>query len=225
MTSKCQDFQLETIFIQDKDSLPSFEFPFFRHRNKDIQEQINRVLCQNVINEFSLSEINKTAFSELNYKELDWIESCRFLTHYNKNSIISIEFILNGRNSPLPSTFIRTIDLSTRTLIDLKDIINSDSLTVFYSLINKMLNKDIDELIRYLDEDEETKDNKEYYLDCYNNYRNQKTFGFYIQELNKGVIISTGCCCRRGADNFSNYYFGFLEIRPFLKKDYQARIN
>jgi hypothetical protein len=192
------------------------------------QSRINKLFCTNIISEFLISDSSKSDFFDLSYEDLKWIESSYFSILYNRNSIVSIEFVLNNRTQPIPYTFIKTIDVKNQKILELNDILDTTLIAGFYKMVNEKIDKDIDESIGFLDEEQEIKNNKgyrDYLFDCYQGYRNQKYFDFYVEELNKCVIIKPSCCCRIGVDDFSSYYIKYIDISRYLKNEYRQRIQ
>ena len=226
--TKSQEIKFDTISIYDHDSIALYRFPRFKFQQKNIEESINKLFSANIISEFLISDSSKSDFLDLSYEDLNWIESSYFSILHNRNSIVSIEFVLNNRTQPIPYTFIKTIDVKNQKILELNDILDTALIAGFYKMINEKIDKDIDESIGFLDQDVEIKDNKgyrDYLIDCYKGYRNQKHFNFYVEELNKSVIIKPSCCCRIGVDGFSSYYVKFLDISRYLKNEYRQRIQ
>jgi hypothetical protein len=221
---KSQIIKLDTISFSNIDSSILYRFPLFKFKNKSVEDNVNKIFYENIISEFVVYDSNITRFSDLTYEDLEGMESSSFITLFNNNNLVSIKFILSNKMQPRPYIFMQTIDIKNKKILTLNDILDTSMIIDFYKMINEMIDKDIDAAVDEIINDEDI-DDKSYLLECYEGFRNQKDFDFYIEDLNKSIVINPSCCCRNGSDGFSEYYIKFSDINKYLKRCYKKRLQ
>lgn len=221
--AKGQDYKIDTIkhYVQELDAV--YDFPKITHKDKKIERNVNELINITIVKELS-SDTNKTKISELDKDDMESWYNNSFDILYNKNSLLSIIFYFQPKGFPNPFIFIRTIDIETQKLLELDHLLDKRFKNEFYSLINNEINKEIDGAIEMINTEPEYAESKEYLSKCYQGYRNQKSFHFYIEELNRAVIITPLCCCLNGVDSFT-FYYHFNKIKKYLNNEYKTRIE
>ena len=224
LESKCQNYKLDTTSIYFPENNIKFYFPKISHIDSNIESQINDIINRVIITELYISDTTITKLTNLPFEEMQGWHGSYFNVLYNKNSIISIEFIFDSQSNPIPLRFIKTFDILKKRELTIDEIINPKFKNKLFNQIGSKIDDEISRAIEYINSDEEFVNSQKYYVECYESLRKQQQFEFYIEELNQAIIIELSNLCIPGIDSFT-YYYKYPEIKKYLKDDYKRRIN
>jgi len=225
LSSYCQEYKIDTLFIHKIKNDKDFFIPYLRHEKDDVELKINNlidsVILENIYMQFD--NFNKKHISEISSNDLKNIRRLNFSILYFRNKIISIEFLFDKEGWATPYIFRKTFDFKNQRLLNLDDMLEPSLSSKFYEFMNLKIEKDVNEMIAYVKEEDHFSNNRDYMIECYKGYLNQTSFGFYIEDINKSLIVEAKCCCTDGEDPFYGYSLKFNEINKYLKKEYQLK--